>query len=83
VALETRPRGQGFDILGPMLATLAIILALATTSTKLVKAGSCPSGYVQSSADCAPMANAKPAIPKVGPCPTNRMQSGYYCLKMH
>ncbi len=40
----------------------------------------CPYGYNSSGAYCAPMSNAKPALPRVGSCPYGYTQSGSYCL---
>lgn len=42
----------------------------------------CPYGYSSSGGYCAPMRDAKPALPKVGACPYGYTQSGSYCLAL-
>lgn len=41
---------------------------------------SCPWGYSPSGGYCAPMRDARPALPKVGSCPYGYSPSGNYCL---
>jgi hypothetical protein len=60
---------------------LAINTSGAIAQSAILKLGSCPSGYHQSSDYCLPNSERSEfALPKFGSCPSGYHQSGDYCL---